>query len=211
MAAALGGHVRSYPGNYSHYVQTRELRDLSQQRRYVQDQAFIEKERAYIAKHMAGQRSRQAQGRQKRLLRQLGAGEFTVEKPGARRAVKINFDATLGNTGSSRARKPHAAKELLRIEGLHKQYGDKVLFTNLDLTVCTGERLGITGPNGTGKTTLFRVVLGQVAPEAGSVYVNPAARIGHFAQDSGELNPDRTVIEEILAIRGDLLERVARH
>ncbi len=214
MAAALGGHVRSYPGNYSHYVQTRELRDLSQQRRYVQDQAFIEKERAYIAKHMAGQRSRQAQGRQKRLLRQLDAGEFTVERPGAQRATRINFDATLGNKGNSpagRARKPHTAKELLRVEGLHKQYGDKVLFTNLDLAVCTGERLGITGPNGTGKTTLFRVVLGQVAPEAGSVYVNPAARIGHFAQDSGELNPDRTVIEEIIAIRGDFLERDARH
>ena len=75
----------------------------------------------------------------------------------------------------------------------------------------TGQRLGVTGPNGTGKTTLLRIILGQVTADAGSVYVNPGARIGYFAQESSGLDPDKTIIAEICALRPDFLERDARN
>ena len=202
-AGPAGGRVQSYSGNYSDYVRTRELHALTQQRQHDQDRAFIEKERDFIARHMAGQRSRQAQGRQKRLERQLAAGEFVLDQPRQRRTVKMEFAAL--------ARTPRGNQAIVRTDGLGKQYGDKVLFRDLALEVWGGQRLGITGPNGTGKTTLLRIILGQVAPEAGAAKLAATARVGYFAQEPDGLDPDKTIVQEICAVRGDFLERDARH
>ena len=202
-AGPAGGRVQSYSGNYSDYVRTRELHALTQQRQHDQDRAFIEKERDFIARHMAGQRSRQAQGRQKRLERQLAAGEFVLDQPHQRRTVKMEFAAL--------ARTPRGNQAIVRTDGLGKQYGDKVLFRDLALEVWGGQRLGMTGPNGTGKTTLLRIILGQVAPEAGTAKLAATARVGYFAQEPDGLDPDKTIVQEICAVRGDFLERDARH
>ena len=198
-----GGRVRSYNGNYTTYTETRALERLTQERQFAQDQAFLAKERDYIARYGAGQRARQARGRQTRLARRLAEGEFATARPGERRTVRLDF-------GDAPARGA-AGKELVRVTGLTKRYGTKTLFSDLSLSVHAGERLGITGPNGTGKTTLLRIILGRVPPDAGAVYVNPAARVGFFAQDAEDLDPQRTVVEEICAVRGDFLERDARH
>ncbi len=203
----VGRGVRSYPGNYTSFVQAREVRRLTQQREYEKDREFIAKEQEFIARHLAGQRTKEAQGRRTRLERRIKAGEFTLERPDEQQLVKLEFSGAKPAKGGATKR----VKELIRLEGLRKQYGDKLLFADLDLTVYTGQRLGITGPNGTGKTTLLRIILGQVAPDAGSVYVAPAERIGYFAQDSEELDPDKTIVDEICAVRPDFLERDARH
>ncbi|MEW6250222.1 MAG: ABC-F family ATP-binding cassette domain-containing protein [Planctomycetota bacterium] len=198
------GRVYSYPGNYTNYVQAREVRRLTQERQYEQDKAFIEKERDYIARYAAGgQRRGQIAGRRTRLARRLAAGEFTLSRPEDRRSARLEF--------ADSSRKTAEGTELLRLEGLHKQYGEKVLFTGLDLTVYAGQRLGITGPNGTGKTTLLKIILDQVRPDSGRAYLNPAARIGYFAQETIGLDPERTIVQEIREIRPDFLDRDARH
>jgi ATP-binding cassette subfamily F protein 3 len=202
-AGSGGAQVQSYPGNYTNYVAAREVRRLTQERQYEKDREFIEKERDFIARHLAGQRTKEAQGRRTRLERRIGAGEFTLEKPTDKQATKFQF--------ADETRKTAVGKELLRVTGLRKQYGEKVLFDDLELTVFSGQRLGITGPNGTGKTTLLRVILGTVKPDAGTVYVNPAVRIGYFAQDAGDLDPERTIIQEIIELRSGFLERDARN
>ncbi len=202
-AGSAGGQVHSYTGNYSAYVQARELQRLTALRQYEQDRAFITKEQAFIAKNIAAQRTEVAKGRRTRLARRLEAGEFALDKPVEQDAVRMRF----ADTG----RKVQHGKELVRVVGLRKQYGEKVLFTDLDLTVYAGQRLGITGPNGTGKTTLLRIILSQVRPDAGTVYLNPSARIGYFAQEVADLDPEKRVVDEILALRPDLLERDARH
>ncbi len=197
-----GGRVRSYNGNYTTYTQMRALERLTQERQFAQDQAFLAKERDYIARYGAGQRARQARGRQTRLARRLAAGELTTARPGEHHTVRLNFgDAARGPAG----------RELIRVAGLTKRFGARTLFTNLSLAVCAGQRLGITGPNGTGKTTLLRIILGRVPADAGTVYVNPAVRIGYFAQEAEDLDPQRTVVEEICAVRSDFRERDARH
>ncbi len=198
-----GARAVSYTGNYSAFVEQRETQRLTEARRYEQDQAFIARERGYIARYKAGQRARQAQGRLKRLERQIGSGELaTGRESQQRRSASIHFGAA-----SPRSRTQTAVVE---VRGLAKAYGDKRLFESLDLDVWTGQRLGITGPNGTGKSTLLKILVGQVVADAGTARVAPTAKVGYFAQDALELDPGRTIIEEIQAVRGDFLERDAR-
>jgi len=197
-----GGQVSAYSGNYTSFLRTRETHRLTQERQYERDREAIQREQAFIAKHLAGQRTKEAQGRRKRLERRLKAGEFTLERPSGARTLGMRFGEV--------DRKPRQGTDVLRVEGSRKQYGDKLLFSELDLNVQAGERIGITGPNGTGKTTLLRIILGQVPADAGQVYVGPAVRIGYFAQEPDGLDPERTIVEEICEVRPDFLERDAR-
>lgn len=191
--------VHSYPGNYSNFAQTKATRELTQQRRFEEDQAFIKKERDFIAKHIAGQRTAEAKGRRKRLERRLADGEFTVDAPQSRRSVKLNFDGREVQSGS-----------IVGCDDLTMRYGDNTLFTDLTLRVQAGQRLGITGPNGTGKTTLLRIVLGRTHPVSGTVTIDPQIVSAYYAQDHQELHPERPVIDEIRAAAAEFSEHQAR-
>jgi ATP-binding cassette subfamily F protein 3 len=197
-----GARLRSFPGNYTNYVQTKAVRQLTQDRQFVNDRAFIQKEREFIAKHMGKQRTAEAKGRLKRLERRLAAGEFTLERTSQREKIKIRFGEA--------DRQVTAGKDVLSVRGLSKAYGEKRLFTDLSLTVPAGSRLGITGPNGTGKTTLLKIVLGQVRADAGEFDLDVKASVGYYAQEATELDPNRTVVQEILTVRQEWLESHAR-
>ncbi|MBK9118872.1 MAG: ABC-F family ATP-binding cassette domain-containing protein [Phycisphaerales bacterium] len=203
IAAPAGGQLRSYTGNYTQFLETRALERLTQERQYEKDKAFLDKERGYIRKYMAGQRSRQAQGRLKKLETRLGKGEFTLDKPGETHRTRFQFARV--DTSAQKG------KELVGAVGLAKRYGDKQLFAGLDLSVRTGQRLGITGPNGTGKSTLLKILLRLVSPDSGEVHVSTTVQVGYFAQDVRDLHLDRTIVEELCAVRSDFLERDARH
>ena len=194
--------IRSFPGNYTNYVKIKDVRKLTQQRQYELDRAFIEKERAFITKHMGKQRTAEAKGRLKRLERRLTAGEFTLENPGERHQVKIAFNQAEKNVT--------AGKDVLDVRELGKRYDQKVLFSDLSLQVPEGQRLGITGPNGVGKTTLLKIILDQVAADGGEYRFDPKASIGYYAQEAIDLDGEKTVVQEILAVRPDLLESQAR-
>jgi ATP-binding cassette subfamily F protein 3 len=204
-----GRRLTPYPGNYTNYVHVRRLRELTQERQYEKDRAFIEKEQDFITKHIAAQRTRQAQGRRKRLERRLEAGEFVLEKPTARQEMKLDFTAGKGSAERERG-DLQSGITVVEIEGAAKRYDQKVLFENLSVEVATGERFGITGPNGTGKTTLLRLILGEVAADAGRIKVDAKASIGYYAQEAHDLDPGGTVLSEILAVRPDFDERTAR-
>jgi ATP-binding cassette subfamily F protein 3 len=197
-----GARLRSFPGNYTNYVQTKAVRQLTQDRQFVNDRAFIQKEREFIAKHMGKQRTAEAKGRLKRLERRLAAGEFTLERTSQREKIKIHFGEA--------DRQVTAGKDVLSVRGLSKAYGEKRLFTDLSLAVPAGSRLGITGPNGTGKTTLLKIVLGQVRADAGEFDLDVKASVGYYAQEATELDPNRTVVQEILTVRQEWLESHAR-
>lgn len=191
--------IKSYPGNYSNYVHVKHLRELTQERQYEQDKAFIEKERDYIARNIYAQRHQQAQGRLKRLERRLSDGEFVLEKPSARKNIKLNFDTTVDE-----------GRIILDVVDTSKQFGDKVLFRNLSLQLTAGQRLGITGPNGTGKTTLLKIILGLLPADEGNIDLDSKSIVGYYAQEGSGLNSNTTVIGEILAARPDFDEKIAR-
>ncbi len=191
--------VTSYPGNYTNYVQTRKLRMVTKQRDFDKDTEFIRKEQAFIAKHLAGQRTKEAKGRRTRLERRLKAGEFVTESPTQTRTAKIAFRETSAQTGV-----------VLRADELCMAYGDNTLFTNLTFQVHAGQCFGVTGPNGCGKTTLLKIGLAQFAPTAGSIALDPKLRVGYYSQEHQDLDPERTVVDEIRAAGIEFSEQDAR-
>ncbi|MBW7906922.1 MAG: ABC-F family ATP-binding cassette domain-containing protein [Phycisphaerae bacterium] len=195
-----GGRLTSYPGNYSNYVKARELRRLTQQREYEKDQAFIAKERDFIARHIAGQRTNEAKGRRTRLERRIAAGEFTLERPRERARLKLGFDADV-----------REGRLLLRVRGVSKAYGELRLFDDVSFELRAGQRLGITGPNGTGKSTLLRIIVGEIMPDAGAVERAAPLTMGYGAQEAVDLDPARSVVQEIMHARPDLTEAAARN
>jgi len=196
-------HVFSYPGNYSNYAQAKQMLLLTEQRRYQKDTEFVKKEREFITKHIAGQRTKEAQGRRKRLDRRLAAGEFVTDKSATTRKAKITFKA-----GEDRGKR--RGHTVVRCEELTMQYDDNVLFTDLSLQIETGDRFGITGPNGTGKSTLLKIILGEVQQVGGKVEVGAGFKIGYYDQEHGELDLGRTVVEEIRTAAPEMTEQAAR-
>jgi ATP-binding cassette subfamily F protein 3 len=86
---------------------------------------------------------------------------------------------------------------MISLTNLSKNYGKKILFNNLSLSIYQGEKIGLIGPNGTGKSTLFSILLGETEPSAGTVQVNKNVRIGYLPQESS-FKSDRTVLLELL-------------
>ncbi len=191
--------LSSFPGNYTNYAQTKARRELTQQRDFEKHSEFIAKERAFIAKHLAGQRSQQAKGRRTRLERQLRDGELVTEAPTGKRQAKIAFKGQGARDGT-----------ILRCDDLSMAYGDNRLFSDLSFQATGGDRLGITGPNGTGKTTLLKIILGEIKPTNGTFELSPRLRIGYYSQDHADLDPKRMIVDEVRDARPELTEQQAR-
>jgi ATP-binding cassette, subfamily F, member 3 len=184
---------RVYPLPYSRYHEER-AEDLERERRQAEGQAsFIEKTEDFIRRNMAGQKTKQAQSRQKMLdkLERVARPEDVWA-----RAERVRFRF---------AEAPRSGDIVLEAKGLGAARGGKQLFEGVDLLVRRGDRIGIVGPNGTGKTTLMKLLAERGAAEdAGTVRRGTNLREGYFDQQLGSLDKARTGVEEIRSVRGDL-------
>jgi ATP-binding cassette subfamily F protein 3 len=163
------GMIREYPGNYHDYVALRRERQLTEARVYDKQMDRIKQEQSFIDKYRAGQRARQAKGREARLER------FKRDEVNQRPIELEVMNLKL----------PPAARsgdQVIVAEGISKSYDDKVLFRNLDLTVTRSDRIGIIGPNGAGKTTLIKCLLGEQEPDEGTVRLGSRLNIGYYRQ-----------------------------
>jgi ATP-binding cassette subfamily F protein 3 len=176
------GKLVEYPGNYEKFRELRALRRLTLQREYEKQQDKIKREQAFIDRYRAGQRARQAQGREKRLER-FKANE-TMDRPMELDSMSLRFGAAQ-RTGDL----------IINADGLAKGYENKPLFDHVFLTLKRGDRIGIIGPNGAGKSTLVRCLLGDLEPDAGQVRVGNQVNVGHFKQTHEDLNLSLTVVE----------------
>jgi len=194
------GKAFSYTGNYSGYLVQAELRRDQQQREFENQQAFISKTEAFINKNLAGQKTKQAKSRRNMLERMervdapakdVGGGAFSVDR--------------VERTGT----------HVLTAEHLEIGYPDMTLARGIDLVLLRGERLGVIGGNGTGKTTLLKTLLGRNRPLSGKFSWGVKTNIGYYSQQLEELDPGNDVINEFrkvapLAENGEIRSFLAR-
>jgi len=184
------GHIEEYPGNYTKYLSLREERIERRQREYEAQQAHIEHTEDFIRRYKAGQRSREARGRQKLLDRME-----RVERPKDLPEMSFEFTSVTESGLIVIATQKMTAGYS---GGERQQQGEsKVLVRITDLQLLRGDRVGLIGPNGSGKTTLLRTLIGELQPLNGQVQVGPSVRIGYYSQAHAGLTMERTILDEI--------------
>lgn len=185
------GRIEEYPGNYTTYLKLREERMDRRLREYEAQQAHIAHTEEFIRRYKAGQRSRQARGRQK-LLDRLER----IERPQDFAEMTFEF-APVVDSGQLVL----STQKLAVGYPAHEPEGEATLLTRVaDLELLRGDRVGLLGPNGAGKTTLLRTIIGELAPLAGMVSRGHNVRIGYYSQTHSGLNPERTIVDEIRQI-----------
>lgn len=172
--------IQSYPGNYEAYWRLRRERYEQQLKAYESQKEYIEKQEEYIRRVHYGQLHKQAASRQK----QLDKIE-RVERPQWIDTPRMHF-GEVRRTGDI----------VLDVEHLSKAY-DRPLFDDLTFTLKRGQRLGIMGPNGCGKTTLLKILLGQDKPDRGSVTQGHLVEFGYYDQHLKALDGSKTVIRAV--------------
>jgi ATP-binding cassette subfamily F protein 3 len=179
------GTIETYRGNFSQYVTQRVERFERRLKEYEAQQELIAKEEEFIRRNLAGQRTKEAQGRRKRLERMP-----KLERPHEHKTFNLPIQPAL-----------RSGDLVLATHDLTVGYPDgEPLFGCPDLEIRRGNRIALLGPNGAGKTTFLRTILGQVRPKAGAIRFGSGVEIGYFAQTHASLNLEATVLDEILSV-----------
>ncbi|HXR64447.1 MAG TPA: ABC-F family ATP-binding cassette domain-containing protein [Ktedonobacteraceae bacterium] len=183
--------IEEYPGNYTTYLKLREERMERRLREYEAQQAQIAHTEDFIRRYKAGQRSREARGRQKLLDRME-----RVARPQDFAEMHFEFSSVIDSGQTVLSTQKLVAGFPAR------QPGDEqtLLARVADLDLLRGDRVGLLGPNGAGKTTLLRTIIGEIAPLSGSVSLGHNVRIGYYSQTHAGLDYESTVIDEIRRI-----------
>jgi len=172
--------VTLYPGLYSDFLRLkaeereRRERDIAGREREIADlQRFVDRFRAKASK------ARQAQSKVKLIERR--ASEIEELPPSSRRWPTFRFEPQRSS-----------GKEVLTVKGIRKSFADNQVLHGVDLTVNRGDRLAIMGPNGIGKSTLLKIVMGRLEPDSGEVTWGYETHTGYFAQDHSDQFEDST-------------------
>ncbi len=178
------GVLHEYPGNYAAFRAQRVERMLAVERQHGKQQDKIRQEQAFIDRYKAGQRAKQARGRETRLER-FKEGSL-VEK-----------HAELGVMNLDLPEPPPMGDFAFVADNISKSFGDRICFKNLSLSARPGDRIGIIGPNGAGKTTLVRTLLGDLEPDPGSGEIkrSPRLSMGWFRQSHDHIDKKQVAWE----------------
>jgi ATPase subunit of ABC transporter with duplicated ATPase domains len=166
--------VLLYPGNYGDFLEgkhaerERREKDIASREREIEHlQRFVDRFRAKASK------ARQAQSKARMI--EKAAGQIEDLPPSSRRYPTFRFEP-----------RRDSGKEVLAVKGVKKAFGDNEVLHGVDLRVMRGDRLAVMGPNGIGKSTLLKIVMGELAPDAGEVEWGYETHPGYFAQDHRE-------------------------
>ena len=181
------GRLDAYRGNYSAYHLQREMRRERQRREWEEQQEMVEQTEDFIRRNLAGQRTKEAQGRRTRLERFLR--DEAIERPEDDRGIRLGLTTAI-----------RSGDLVLATKDLVVGY-DRPLFACPDVEVRRGERVALIGPNGAGKTTLLKTILAFIPPIYGRVRFGASVQVGYLAQAQAGLNPDQSVLDAILDIK----------
>lgn len=180
----LMGSSEQYNGNYTRYIAQRQERFESRMRAYEIQQKEIERQQAIIARYRMFNREksiRAAESREKALDRME-----KLEKPVDERAIRFSFEA-----------RRRTGEDVLQLTEISKSFGEKHLFHDLTLRVRAGDRVALIGPNGVGKSTLIKIIVGEEQPDTGFIRYGSNVDIGYYDQHQSTLHADKTVLDEI--------------
>lgn len=204
--------IKSYPGNYADYLE-QKLTEREKQAQAYQDQQDEIAQLRSAAMHIRGmtkmkkggkadggdkfakgffgnRATKNVAGRAKHIEARIEKilTEEKIEKPKQNWQMKLDFGAPA-----------HQSKDVLITEKLAVGY-DVPLLTDLNLSIRSGQRIALTGPNGTGKTTLIRTMAGKLPPLAGSLKLGVTVKLGYMTQEQELLNPEFTALETVQSI-----------
>ena len=169
-----------YEGNYTAYLEAKAKRLKQEGREDDARQRAISREREWI---QSSPKARQTKSKAR-----IQAFQDLLDAADKRRPsdtqIVIPHGERLGNV-------------VIEVAGLSKGYGDRLLIDDLEFKLPPGGIVGVIGPNGAGKTTLFRMITGQETPDEGTIRVGETVKLGYVDQSRDQLDPDKTVWEEI--------------
>lgn len=178
------GVTKTYNGNYDNYIKQRKIDFELLKKQYEDQQKEIKRQEEIIKKFMNVGREkaiRQGKSRKKMLERMK-----RLEMPSTNKKTNLRFTT-----------KKTSGREVLMIKNLKKSFGDHLVFENIDAAVYKGDKIGLIGPNGVGKSTLFKIVEGSLTPDEGEIKIGTNVDIAFFYQELDNLNTNNTVIDEI--------------
>lgn len=187
--------ANAWKGNYSTFLNQKEVSKTQRENELEKRKKVVQKEIDFIERNRndVGM-SKVARGRAKRLNRMLDDNPDFLAETTKQKSLRFSFEKS-----------QNKSHNVLKCINLSKKYDELTLFENLEFELSSGQRLGITGPNGTGKSSFIKIALGKVKPTTGKVKFGTNLKIGYMDQHGEELNPQNTVLEEIERIRPDLL------
>ncbi len=179
------GKALCYPGNYTEFAIKKQEQRAALLKAYLNQQRDIRHQEAVIEKLKSFNREKsikRAESREK-MLNKIERIEKPVEIDDE---MKISFHAPI-----------KSGNDVLTVKGLSKSYGSERLFSGLDFQIKRGEKVAIIGNNGTGKTTILKIINGVVTPDAGTVKLGEKVEIAYYDQEQKTLNPENSPFEEI--------------
>lgn len=178
-------HVTVFTGNYTDYAAKKAILRDSELKQYINQQAEIKHQEAVITKLRSFNREKsikRADSRQK----MLDKVEILHKPEGPDREMRFSLEPKI-----------LSGNDVLRVEGLTKSFGDITLFQDVDFEIFRGEKVAIIGNNGTGKTTILKIINQLLKPDAGSFTLGSKVNIGYYDQEHHVLHMDKTIFEEI--------------
>lgn len=175
-----------YKGNYSAYLSQKSENNLAAQRKYDNTRREIKRIEGIVAQQRQWNREKNIKTAESK-LKVINRLESTLEKPD-KKPDSIDFDFGINQRGGN---------DVLAVEKLALQFDEKKLFQNVDMEIHRGERIFLIGPNGCGKTSLLKTLLGINSPTAGEFRFGAGIDIGYYDQIQAGLHPEKTVIDEI--------------
>lgn len=202
--AQEGNSVKIYPGNFTEYslIRRKELENQKmlyglQQKKIGKAERQIAEAKSrsaslerntdggdYFVRKKAAKAVKQAKNREKKIEQFLESAD-KIEKPEEGKNLKIIFGGSLGR-----------GQRVLLVRNCSFGFDGKKLFDLSDMVICGGDRIALIGPNGSGKTTFIKTVVGEIDPLEGEIKLNPGVKIGYLPQETSFGDPEATVAEE---------------